>query len=514
LAKRRRAELVKEVKKLKAENQVTTDLPHLFSIRPYKWQIDYWNDTNEMKFICAGNQVGKSTAQIIHAIDLATDETKWKRFFPRRQPKVFWYVYPNKSKIQEEFNEKWEKELLPRGVMKDHLAYGWQKFNIDGEFGGIKFNTGVSIYFKSWGQDLQASTLDGVFVDEEIPKELYPELDARLTAARPGGVFSMSFTATLNQAFWYDVIERKGKRGERFPQASKWQISMEYDCKYFADGTPSHFTDDFVNKKKNSIGDPAEIERRIHGRFVTSEGRKFKTFEKSKNLKPPMQIPHNWELFAGVDIGTGGEGHPPAISVVAVRPDYKYGRLIRFWKGNDGSTYTSSQVLNQYIQMTSKLNISAAYYDWHSKEFFLRAVAAGISFVKAEKSHSVGDDLINILFKNQMIDLEECEQVEDLIQEIETLKTSTAKTKAVDDGIDSFRYAISSLPWDLSDITTTLIELPEEDENDKYDERTAHAMRFSDKKPRSDDDDLSYEQEIDEYNELNELAGDYYDDQF
>src|SRR5690606_30570767 len=120
--------------------------------------------------------------------------------------------------------------------------------------------------------------------------------------------------------------------------------------------------------------------------------------------------------------GTGGEGHPPAISFVAVRPDFKYGRLIKFWKGNDGSHYTTSQILNKYIEMRRGLRVTASYYDWHSKEFYLRAVAAGLSFTKAEKSHTVGDDLLNILFKNQMLDLEECDQVEDLIQEIETLR--------------------------------------------------------------------------------------------
>jgi phage terminase large subunit-like protein len=507
---RRKSELVKEVRKLKAENQVTTDLPHLFLLRPYKWQIEYWQDPNRMKFICAANQCGKSYTQIIHAIDLATDETKWAKFFPKRPPQVMWYVYPNKSKIQEEFREKWEKELLPRGAMQNHIKYGWQKFNIDGEFGGIKFNSGVSIYFKSWGQDLQASTVDTIFVDEEIPKELYPELDARLTAT--SGIFSMVFTATLNQAFWYDVIERRGKRGERFTHASKWQISMEYDCKYFADGTPSHFTEEFINKRKNSIGDPIEIERRVHGRFVTSEGIKFKSFQKSRNLKQPMQIPKDWELFSGVDIGTGGTGHPPAIAIVAVRPDYKYGRMIRFWKGNDGSDYTSSQVLNKYIEMTRELNISGAYYDWHSKEFYLRASNIGLSFTKAEKTHSVGDDLLNILFKNNMLDLEECEQVEDLIHELETLKSTTAKTKAVDDGIDGLRYAISSLPWDMSDITSQLIEIKDEEE-ERHDERMTHAMKMSDKRPPQDDD-FNTQQEIDEYNELNNIGGDYYDDEY
>lgn len=508
----KRKELAARVTKKQVRAKIETELPHLFGINPYKWQVEYWQDANRMKFICAGNQVGKSASQICHVIDLATNDKMWPKFFPKREPQVFWYIYPSKAKIEEEFNEKWVKEFLPKGSMLNHLKYGWHEFKVDHEFAGIKFNSGVAIYFKSWGQDLQAGTIDGVFADEELPKDIYPELDARLTATQ--GMFSMVFTATLNQPFWFDVIERRGKRGEKFPQASKWQISMEYDCRHFADGSPSHFTEDFVNKKKNSIGDPAEVDRRVHGRFVTSEGRKFKTFSRANNIKPPMVIPSNWELYGGVDIGTGGEGHPPAISIVAVRPDFKYGRMIRFWKGNDGSNYTSSQVLNKYIAMTLNLRMTNQFYDWHSKEFYLRSVAAGLSFAKAEKSHEVGDDLLSTLFKNQLLDLEECEQVDDLATEFETLKKTTPKRIAEDDGIDSLRYAIASLPWDLSDITSTLIEIEDPDKKEvEADERVANAMKFANRNGEEDEEkEWNYENEFDSYNEILEIAGDYYDD--
>lgn len=455
----RKKQLLQEAIRLQKEKTVKEELPHLFRIKKYDWMIKYEQSTNRMKFICAGNQIGKSTIQIIHAIDLATDKKKWKKFFLKREPQVFWYIYPSKAKIQEEYKEKWVKENLPRGEMKDHPVYGWKKFHIDGEFAGISFNSGVSIYFKSWGVDLQAGTCDAIFCDEEMPSQLYPELAMRLSAY--DGMFSMVFTATLNQDFWFDVIEKRGKHDERFPGAFKLQVSLEHDCRYFADGTPSHFTLEEVNKRKNKIGDPTEIDRRIHGRFVSSRGKKFVSFNKLKNVKAPMPIPNSWEYYAGVDIGTGGkEGHPAAISIIAVRPDYKYGRLIKFWKGNKNEYTTTTDILNKYIEMTNGLTISRAFYDWHSKDFALRAQSSGIPFEKAEKSHAVGDDLLNSLFKNQMFDLELCEQVDELVHEFETVKHTTRKADAKDDGIDSVRYAVSSLSWDFSDVTSDLIEMP------------------------------------------------------
>lgn len=496
----RKHQLLDEARKIQKESELKGSLPHLFKIKPYRWMLQYWGSTNRMKFICAGNQVGKSTAQIIHVIDLATDKKKWSRFFPKRPPQVFWYIYPSKSKIQEEYKEKWVGEYLPRFGMEDHPIYGWEKFNIDGEFAGIKFKSGVSVYFKSWGVDLQAGTVDGVFSDEEMPAEIYPELSMRLTATH--GMFSKVFTATKNQPFWFDVIERRGRADEKFPEADKWQISMEYDCKYFADGTPSHFTDDEINRKKNAIGDPVEIERRIHGKFVTSEGRKYKTFSKLKNVKPPETIPRGWEYYAGVDIGTGGEGHPAAISIVAVRPDYQMARMIKTWRGNEDENTTTTQILNQYIKMTRGLTITSAYYDWHSKEFALRAESAGIPFAKAEKDHQIGEDILNTLFHNQMLVIEVTEHSETLIQEFETLKADKNKRDAKDDQIDSLRYAVSSIQWDFSNITSDLKSLEGVINHVKTEAELRAESGERMVKPKDDNGEWDMNGEIDFYNNL------------
>lgn len=517
----KRSVLIAEAKRLKQENLLREELPHQFRINPYKWMNEYWSSTNRMKFICAGNQVGKSSSQIIHCIVLATDKTKWTPeagYFPRREPQVFWYIYPSKGKVQEEFREKWEAEFLPKGSMKKHPVFGWEKFNVDGEFAGIRFNTGVAIYFKSWGMDLQAGTVDAVFADEELPADKYPELQMRVSAHN--GMFSMVFTATLNQPFWYDVIEKRGRRGEKFPDAAKWQISMERDCRYFADGTPSHFTPEEVNKRKNSIGDPAEIDRRIHGRFVTSVGRKYKTFNRDRNVKPRQRLDASqFDFYGGVDIGTGGEGHPAAIAIVAVRRDMRYGKLIRFWIGNDQENTTTTDILNKYVELTEDLTMSGAYYDWHSKEFHLRAMAAGIPFSKAEKGHDVGEDLLSVLFKNQMLDIEEGrthqeqEMIERLCSQFETLKAETPKKDADDDGIDGLRYAVTKLPWDLNHITTTLIELDETRKDlSESEQRAANGERMV--KPRDDSEEWSYERDVDMYNELQMIAGDYYGEDF
>ena len=504
---RERQQLIKEAveETLKAERRAL--LPHIYGFKPYKWTNEYWASTNRMKFICAANQISKSSTQIRHAIDLATDKTKWPKFFPKRNPKVFWYIYPNKDKVSEEYDEKWVKEFLPRGAMAEDADYGWAPFYRRGSLAGIKFNSGVTLYFKTWLQDLQSGTVDALFIDEEIPENLYPELAMRVT--RYDGMLSMVFTATLNQTFWHDVIEKRGKKDERFKSADKWQISMEHDCRFYADGSPSPWTPEEVQKQKNKCGTETEINRRIHGRFVSEKGLMYPSFSRSRNFKEPMKIPAGWDYYGGVDIGTGGpDAHPAAVSILAVRPDYKYGRLIRIWIGDEENTTDTTQILNKYIDLSADLNMTDANYDWASKEFHLRAMAAGIPFSKANKAKDFGEDLLNILFKNGMLDIEDYGlDAHKLLSELETLRSSTPKQHAIDNGCDSLRYAASKIPWDLSDITTKPIEINNETKKEKTpdEQRIEYATKQSNEtKEAEDETEWGFEREMEEFNDLME----------
>lgn len=491
-------QLFEEAQRLEKKKQLEASLPHLFAFKPYQWTLDYWNSPNRMKFICAGNQVSKSSTQIRHAIDLATDPSKWPKFFPKRNPHTFWYIYPDGNKIQEEFDQKWEREFMPTGMMRNHHQYGWSKIYHRSNFVGIRFNTGVSLYFKSWRQDFQSSTIDAVFVDEEIPFDKFDELQQRLNMVE--GMFSMVFTATIGQREWFEVMELQGKHNEKFPDAFKRQVSMEYDCKEYADGSPSPFTDEEVARRKARCSSDREINRRIHGRFVSDEGLAFPSFQRDLNVKKRTQTDLMWYFFGGVDIGTGGrEGHPAAISISAIRPDFRYGKLYKFWRGNKYETTTTTDILNKYNEMTQGLMMTGNYYDWHSKEFFLRTQQAGVPFLQADKARDFGFDLLNTLFRNQMFDIEEGPDTEDLIYELENLKTGEKKTRAEDDGIDSLRYSLSSVTWDFSAITSepvlpkTEIKIEDRKRETRYDPRLYK---------KRNEDEWDVEDDIDEFNDL------------
>jgi hypothetical protein len=489
--------LYDEAIKLQKQMALESELPHLFAYKPYQWTLDYWNSTNRMKFLCAGNQASKSSTQIRHCIDLATDPKKWSRFFPVRTPKVFWYIYPDGNKVIEEWSQKWS-EFMPKGTMQNHPTYGWREIRASKNvLPNIQFNTGVQLIFKTWRQDFQSSTIDAIFVDEEIPFNLYDELSQRIMVTR--GMFSMAFTATLGQKQWFEVMELVGQPGERFPDAFKRQVSLEHDCRVYADGSPSPFTEIEIRRRKALCSSPKEIDKRVHGRFVTDEGLAFPSFSRSKNVRPVTPTASSWLYYGGVDIGTGGkEGHPASITITAVNPTFTQGKVFRFWKGSKDYNTNTTDILNKYMELTDGLNMTANFYDWHSKEFLLRAQAAGLAFRPADKAREFGFDLMNTLFKHQMYWVEEVDGYEDLIFEFEYLKIGAAKTSAQDDGIDGCRYSVSSIPWNLDAILLSQEKKPVFEDDLETNIKTRHKDA-----PKSEVESVyNYEHDIDEMNEL------------
>lgn len=403
-----------------------------------------------MNLITSANQSGKSSCQIIKVITWATDKSLWKDLWGNQIPDQFWYLYPDNNTATIEFHKKWKK-YLPKGEYKDDPVYGWHEEIVRRNIFAIHFNSGVSVYFKTYGQselNIQSSTLYAVFSDEELPEDIYDELRARII--RTSGYFNMVFTATMGQEIWRCTMEEKGPK-ERFKDAFKQQISM-YDCMYYEDGTPSDITEEMINAAKNAMRSEAEIQRRIYGRFVLDSGRVYESFDPKENIVKPYDIPASWLIYAGIDIGSGGpKNHPSAISLVAVRPDFKKAAMFMGWRGDEVIT-TAKDVVEKYVSLTKGLEVAACYYDWHCKDFQTVALSMNVPVLPAEKSHDIGEGLLNVLFKNKMLDIFDGPETHKLVSELLSLKHGTLKHKAVDDFCDGLRYSISNINFDFSDV--------------------------------------------------------------
>jgi len=458
MSKKRIQELLEEERRLQLKVERQEGLPFLYGWPWYAWAKEFFESTNKMRLLVAANQISKSSTQIRLALDWATNQEKWPRLW-RRKPSQFWYLYPTSGISTIEFEEKWKPEFLPQGRFKDDPVYGWNEEWKNKEIFAIHFKSGVSIYFKSYSQDvshLQSGTVNAVFCDEELPENLYDELQFRLAAT--DGYFSMVFTATLGQNFWREAMEEIGNEGERFKGAFKKQISM-YDCVTYDDGALSPWTRERISEVIAKCKSQSEILKRVFGRFVVDEGRKYPAFDREKNMKTSGPIPKDWRVFSGTDIGSGGEkGHPAAITFIAVDSLYRQGRIFRGWRGDNIET-AASDILAKNLELRGNLQMTAQYYDQAAKDFHTYASRMGEAFQASEKSHEIGEDILNVLFKNGMLSIDQDEpELQKLAVELSTLKKNTPKNKAKDDFTDSLRYASTKIPWDFTIIKG---ELPE-----------------------------------------------------
>lgn len=442
--------LQRQVALKQQELELREGLPFLHGWPWYPWAWEFFTSTNRMNFLCAANQVSKSSTQIRKCIDWATDQEKWPSLWVQK-PVQFWYMYPSQKVANAEFLTKWML-FLPKGKYKDDPYYGWKEEKNKSDIVALHFNSGVHVYFKTYSQDsidLQAGTLDALFLDEELPEDLWDELAARTNAT--DGYIHMVFTATLGQDFWRTTMCPREDEPERFPDAKKWTVSL-YDSQLYIDGTKSLWTDEKIQRVKNRCKSHAEFLKRVMGQFVVVGGRKYEAFDATRHMKEKHPIPPGWLVWEGVDIGGGGmASHKSAICFTAVRPDFRAGRVFLGWRGDKELT-TAGDVFQKHLQLKTENNLKPLrqLYDWGNKDFGTIATRAGEPFEPANKSHDLGEEIINTLFKNDMLFIYDDPELVKLAGELSSLLSKTPKIKAKDDFADAFRYSVTTIPWDFT----------------------------------------------------------------
>lgn len=497
---------LEQIRAAKREERSKTELPHLYGFPWYKWAYDFFTSTNKINLLCAANQISKSSTQIRKCIDWATDRKEWPNRWAR-DPIQFWYLYPTQKQVHAEFETKW-RQFLPRGEMQNDPYYGWKIEKSKGEIVAIHFNSGVHVYFKTYNQAkdaLQSGTCDAIFADEELPIDIFDELMLRISAS--DGYFHMVFTATMGQDAWrraMEVDDLGDDEQEFLPQAFKQVVSL-YDAMFYMDGTPSPWTEGKIKMVEARCSTHQEVLKRVYGRFILIGGRKYPSFDIKRHKKPRHPIPPSWHIYEGVDVGSGGEdGHKSAICFVAVSPNYRQGRVFMGWRSPEGEVTTSGDVFikHQKLVKDNKLQVSRKFYDWAAVDFGTIADRAGDPFEQANKSHDLGEEVINTLFKNDMMYVYDDPELAPLCGELSTIKKKGQKGSKKDDFADAFRYAITSIPWDWTVITgeTSIEDEPQlevklsSQEQEIRDRRKAFETENANENQRIDD-------EISEWNE-------------
>lgn len=494
---------------LQQKLQLKEGLPFLYGWPWYKWAKKFVESRNrEGTYLCAANQISKSSTQIRKCIIWATDQNLWPELWVRK-PTQFWYLYPTQKQVNAEFETKW-KLFLPTGAYKDDPYYGYTVEKYRGDILAIHFHSGVHVYFKTYMQNaaaLQSGTCDAIFCDEELPENLHPELQFRLTATN--GYFHMVFTATLGQEYWRKTMEPEEGEVENFPGAQKQTVSL-YDSMIYEDGRPSQWTLQRIKEIEARCPTQSEVLKRVYGKFISIGGRVYESFDIKRHMKPKHPVNKNWLIYAGIDLGGGlgddGKGHSPAIVFLAVKPDFRSGRFIAAWCGDDGADYTDGDVYEKYVSLVkeNKFQMTAAFYDFAAKDFEIIATRNSTPVQKAEKDHAIGEGALNTLFKNDMLAIYVDEELQKLGGEFASLKKKTNKRHAKDNRADAARYAAAKVPWDWTAITGAEVEdldTPEKPMNDME-------RQIAERRKTFDDANTREQERIDEeFEEANYLSG-------
>jgi hypothetical protein len=377
-----------------------------------------------------------------------------KNFVPGRDKLLIWYFYPSYKTANTAFKTTWQK-YLPKGIyLEDEelsKKYGW-KANFDSKhIDHITFRDGI-LEFKAYEQsslNLQMASVYEVFTDEELPFIHYPEIRSRMNYTN--GIYNMVFTATLGEDEWYRAMEKQGEEDELFPNARKWNVSL-WDLLFYEDGTKSHWTKERIIQIANQYGTPEEVERRVNGRFVMETSSLVYSSFSTDLIIEPYPIPQGWQLYCGIDIGSGGKNHKSAISFVAVSPDKKEGVVFACWRGEE--EHKEKDVLDKYKEFVKKMpQVPITFYD-HSAKDFIKVVEEDSNFNmhKAEKSVEYGNGVMNSLMKNKKLKFFNNTEMQKLFQEFRLTRHEQPKRKRKDDLTDSVKFGISRIQWDWSDV--------------------------------------------------------------
>lgn len=446
--------------------EIKDELPHLYAHNEkwYSWSRAFFESRNKMNLLTAANQIGKSTVAIRKNIEWAGNPKLWPELWPT-PPIQFWYFYPSVSQINSEFATKWVTEYLPRGSAKKHKTYGWTEEIVDSCVVAIHFNSGCSIYFKSYSQKsevLQSSTVHMITADEEMREDLVDEVLVRLRATQ--GYFNQVFTATQGYQLWFRAMECQDTSEEAFRGAFKQQVSM-YDCLTYDDGSPGFYTTQMIQDAISTCTTKNEELKRIWGRFVKDEGIKYFGFSIDKNIKPKTEYPPDWDFYCGVDIGSGGNASKKrsmaSIVFILVSPKKDKGRVVAVWRG-DGQETSSGDILKRYQEMRAELGRQpmAACYDYQSREFGITASRSKEPFIAADKRRDAGEKTVNDLFLSNALTIDEgIPDIQKLITELVSVPAASKAItrKYVDDLVDALRYAVFQVPWDMAAINPEIL---------------------------------------------------------
>lgn len=239
------------------KGKVDLKVPHLSRHKFYKWSRRLLDSKASRVILCAGNQVGKSTAMAIRNIDWITDiEGKKDRWSSDVKANSFLYLYSDKGTMASELKSVWRPLLLMDGKCKSSYLYA----KMGDDF--IDFpNVGSRIYFRlhDFAEDVVPGRYDHITIDEE------PRLSLQcIKVLMECPYFVCGYTPVLRHGVMSKILCTPGL----FSKVESIRVSL-YECLKYEDGDDATPWDrDDILRFEGKLASGEEVQRRVYASLL------------------------------------------------------------------------------------------------------------------------------------------------------------------------------------------------------------------------------------------------------
>lgn len=306
--------------------RVAATRPSIHGYQPHGKQIAFHSSSARIRALFGGNRSGKTVGGATEVVFRTTGTSPFARVKP---PPVHWRV------VAVDFKDGVEKIVKPeiaRWMPPSALQYGSWEESYDKELRTLTLENGSTIEFMSYEQDTEkfaGTSRDGVWHDEEPPREIYVENQMRLIDK--GGLSILTMTPLEGMTWVYDDVYL---RAQIDPTVEVWEVDM----------SDNPFLNTVEMEAILSGLTKEEREARAHGKFVQIGGLIYKEFS-DRNIRKPFIPPKDWLWVAGLD---HGHNNPTAWGWTAISPD---GDMVLF-----DEWYRSGHIVSYHAQKVHEFN--------------------------------------------------------------------------------------------------------------------------------------------------------------
>jgi phage terminase large subunit-like protein len=275
--------------------------PLNYGFAPHPAQLQVHQSTKNEVLVIGANRSGKSTLAMREVLWRATMTHPYKEVRPCE---VIWCGF-----VDFGFYNKVTKRLFDEWVPKNYLI----QFHETEKWAKLKRKDGGTcvIFFLSYESgrmSWQGGAVDFIWLDEELPLEIYQEASARLVDRR--GQMLLTQTPVSGIGWIYDTIylpamtdTRKQTQIVHMPLAKR-DPSQPYEIGEIM--VPHMDREQVVRMALTTCRDDDERAIRIFGEFRGRTGGVYKIYDPDVHLIPAFRVPEHFVVWGGVDPGYHG----------------------------------------------------------------------------------------------------------------------------------------------------------------------------------------------------------------